>query len=173
MKIRVKKLNDFILGVIGIGLGAFLCFSKHILSGVLMFKNIPFMAKPETYTHFVGILMIFMSVALLIQSLRFKEQPNEQEEAQTKKFKLKKETIITMVTMLLFVAAYEVIGFPIPALFLVFIISTVFGLSERQMKPEESREPLLRFFIIRVIYAAAVVGILMLAFNKLLKVQFF
>lgn len=86
---------------------------------------------------------------------------------------MKKETIITLIALLLFVPAYELIGFPIASFLLTFCLSVVYGLCEESQREEHERTSKKKFYLIRFVYSLVVVTVLVLVFTQILHVKFF
>ena len=152
----IRKRNDFILSILSFAIGLFLFASESTVSGVMLFVGLPF-----------GILLMVFSIPLFLKSISLKG------ERDSGKFRLKKETIITLIALLLFVPAYELIGFPIASFLLTFCLSVVYGLCEESQREEHERTSKKKFYLIRFVYSLVVVTVLVLVFTQILHVKFF
>ena len=161
----IRKRNDFILSILSFAIGLFLFASESTVSGVMLFVGLPFLAEPRTFIQGIGILLMVFSIPLFLKSISLKG------ERDSGKFRLKKETIITL--MLLFVPAYELIGFPIASFLLTFCLSVVYGLCEESQREEHERTSKKKFYLIRFVYSLVVVTVLVLVFTQILHVKFF
>lgn len=163
----IRKLNDFILSLISIALGAYLVFVRSTVQGVMLFVGLPFLAEPRTFIQGLGILLMLFGAYLLVRSISLKGK------RESVGFQLKKETVITLVALLLFVPAYQLLGFPISSFLLTFGLSVLFGLCEERQREESERTSKKKFYLIRLVYSLAVVGVLLFIFTEILKVKFF
>ena len=156
----IRKRNDFILSILSFAIGLFLFASESTVSGVMLFVGLPFLAEPRTFIQGIGILLMVFSIPLFLKSISLKG------ERDSGKFRLKKETIITLIALLLFVPAYELIGFPIASFLLTFCLSVVYGLCDERTSKK-------KFYLIRFVYSLVVVTVLVLVFTQILHVKFF
>ena len=163
----IRKRNDFILSILSFAIGLFLFASESTVSGVMLFVGLPFLAEPRTFIQGIGILLMVFSIPLFLKSISLKG------ERDSGKFRLKKETIITLIALLLFVPAYELIGFPIASFLLTFCLSVVYGLCEESQREEHERPSKKKFYLIRFVYSLVVVTVLVLVFTQILHVKFF
>ena len=163
----IRKRNDFVLSILAFALGLYLFASESTVSGVMLFVGLPFLAEPRTFIQGIGILMMIFSIPLFIRSISLKG------ERDTSKFALKKETVITLIALVLFVPAYELLGFPVSSFLLTFCLSVVYGLCEESQREESARTSKKKFYLIRLIYSVVVVAVLVLVFTEILHVKFF
>ena len=161
----IRKRNDFILSILSFAIGLFLFASESTVSGVMLFVGLPFLAEPRTFIQGIGILLMVFSIPLFLKSISLKG------ERDSGKFRLKK--IITLIALLLFVPAYELIGFPIASFLLTFCLSVVYGLCEESQREEHERTSKKKFYLIRFVYSLVVVTVLVLVFTQILHVKFF
>ncbi len=127
----IKKVNDFILGLISIAVGLYLLLSQSVVEGIMLFKTIPFLAEPRTYVQFLGILLLVFGIPLAICSISLKR------EREKVNFTIKRETLITVIAIILFVPAYRLLGFLIPTFCLTFGLSLVYGFCEEKQRSHE------------------------------------
>lgn len=163
----IRKRNDLILSIMCFMLGLYLLLSKNTVKGVMLFVDLPPLAEPRAFVQIIGGLLILFSTPVFVKSISLKG------ERESSGFKLKKETLITLVALILFVPAYKLVGFPIASFALIFGLSVLFGLCEEHQRKENERTSKKKFYFIRLIYSAAVVSILLFVFAELLKVKFF
>jgi putative tricarboxylic transport membrane protein len=165
MKVKLfKSVNDFIIGIALMGVGIFIVQYKNIVRGQISDSVGGILVRPDVYVRMIGILLIICSLILVIKSINYKRS----DKTEGFHFVLTKEVALTGLSLLLYAALLEPVGFYIST-FLVTLFLTCMYM--RKEKSGEDKKLLSRgALIVALVYSIVMVVVVYLIFAKILNV---
>lgn len=167
---HIRDVKDLILGVLSAAFGAYLTFSDGIISGFSLMSDISFFARAEIYIKFLGILLMILGVIIFIRSIGFGKAKIREN---TERIAVKKETVITAAALAVYIVLFSVMGYFIPTLLLVGLLTGVYRYREESDLPVQERTPRVRAAAEILIYSVVVVAGLYIIFTEFLGVAFY
>jgi putative tricarboxylic transport membrane protein len=165
MKVKfLKSVNDFIIGLILLGFGVFITTYKEIVRGTISDSVGGILVRPDVYVRMVGVLLIICSLILVLKSFNYKRST----QTEGFHFVLTKEVALTGLSLLLYAALLEPVGFYISTFLLTFFLTCMYMRKERSGggKPSLPR----RALIIASVYSVVMVVVVYFIFAKVLNV---
>lgn len=162
-----KDIKDSILGIFSILFGLYLVFSKNIISGSSLMKNIHFLARAETYIQFLGSLLILLGFIIFIRSLSLKKISNHEP---GKNIIIKKETVYTIFILILYIFLFSKLGYFIATFILVPALTGIYRYKEEKELALENKTSLKKIIIEILVYSIIVTVGLYIIFTEFLGV---
>ena len=162
-----KDIKDSILGIFSILLGLYLVFSKTIISGSSLMKNIHFLAKAETYIQCLGSLLILLGFIIFTRSLSLKKVNNNDPE---KNLIIKKETVYTILILILYIFLFSKLGYFIATFILVPTLTGIYRCKEEKELALDNKTSLKKIILEIIIYSIIVTVGLYIIFTEFLGV---
>jgi hypothetical protein len=162
---KIKSMNDFIIGIALMALGAWLIFSKNITEGRILKSQNQGILQADTYLKLIGGLIFFLAFLIVIRSFNFKKG------AETKAFEfhISKESLLTFVALILFIVLLKPLGFAITTFLVTYFIVCLYMLREIKDKGLGRREKIKKF-VFAGVFSAVLVVVVYLIFSKVLLV---
>jgi hypothetical protein len=159
-----KSINDFIIGIILLGVGAFIATYDQIVKGTISDSVGGILVRPDVYVRMIGVLLVICSLILVIKSMNYKRSGK----TEGFQFVMTKEVALTGISLLLYAALLNPIGIYLSTFLLTLFLTCMYMRRERsgEGKPPLSR----RAGIIASVYSIVMVVVVHFIFAKVLNV---
>ncbi|MDR1315555.1 MAG: tripartite tricarboxylate transporter TctB family protein [Spirochaetales bacterium] len=165
MKVKfLKSVNDFIIGVVLLGVGIFFTTYKEIVKGPVSDSVGGILVRPDVYVRMVGVLLVICSLIMVLKSINYRRS----DKTEGFHFVLTREVALTGISLLLYAALLEPVGFFISTFLLTLFLTCMYMRRERggEGKPPLTRKAVL----IAAVYSILMVIVVHLIFAKVLNV---
>jgi putative tricarboxylic transport membrane protein len=165
MKVKFfKSVNDFIIGILLLGFGIFIATYKDIVKGTISDSVGGILVRPDVYVRMVSVLLIICSLILVLKSINYRRSGK----TEGFRFVMTKEVALTGISLLLYAALLEPVGFYVSTFLLTLFLTCMYMRRERsgEGKPPLSKKAV----IVAAVYSIAMVIVVHLVFAKVLKV---
>ena len=153
----IKKMNDFVLGILMILLSAFLVFGKITETEVKTGQG-GFLVRSDVWLRMMGVFLVIVAVILIIRSFGKKEG----EEAEGFHFYL-----------IVYALALPKVGFMITTFLMCLYLVILFSVKEQSLTFRTVPKALWGKLLVKgVLSAAVMLAVFWFIFGKLLSVQF-
>ena len=153
----IKKMNDFVLGILMILLSAFLVFGKITETEVKTGQG-GFLVRSDVWLRMMGVFLVIVAVILIIRSFGKKEG----EEAEGFHFYLDSTVV-----------AVPKVGFMITTFLMCLYLVILFSVKEQSLTFRTVPKALWGKLLVKgVLSAAVMLAVFWFIFGKLLSVQF-
>ncbi|MDR1933388.1 MAG: tripartite tricarboxylate transporter TctB family protein [Spirochaetales bacterium] len=161
-------MNDCVIGIALLGVGIFIVQYKSIVKGQISDSAGGYLVRPDVYVRMIGVLLIICSLILVVKSINFRRSA----ETRGFHFVVTKEVALTGLSLLLYAALLEPVGFNITTFLLTLFLTCMYMRKEKmgEGNPPITRRVVIRSLIVATIYSVAMVIIVYLIFAKALNV---
>ena len=162
----IKKMNDFVLGILMILLSAFLVFGKITETEVKTGQG-GFLVRSDVWLRMMGVFLVIVAVILIIRSFGKKEG----EEAAG--FHLDSMVVAVIVSLIVYALALPKVGFMITTFLMCLYLVILFSVKEQSLTFRTVPKALWGKLLVKgVLSAAVMLAVFWFIFGKLLSVQF-
>lgn len=119
----IQKVNDFVLGLLMIGLSAFLVFGKLTEAEVKTGQG-GFLARSDIWLRMIGVFLFIVSVLLIIRACRGKEK-------EPFHFHMDTAAASVMAMLILYAIIMPYLGFMITTFISAFYLVVLFSIKEK------------------------------------------
>ena len=163
----LKKPNDFVLGILMIGVSLFLFFGK-ITDNAPASSQGGMLARPDVWIQMIAGILVAVSVILIIKSVDLKGCA----EAERFHFALDSTVVSITAVLILYALLLPVIGFFVTTFAAIFFLVFLFTVREEKLVMRKlTKKDALRIAIKSTLTALVMLVILWLVFAKLLAIQ--
>ena len=162
---KIKSMNDFLMGLLLLAGGLWLMLSDKITEGRILKSQRQGFLQADTYIQVLGGLVVFLAVLMVIRSINFKKEA----ETQAFSFYMSKESLLTFVALILYVALLKPLGFSITTFLFTFFIACIYMLKETKNKGLSRRDKIKKMIILAVFSVIMVIAVYLI-FGKVLLV---
>ena len=163
----IKHVNDLILGILMIGVSAFLFFGKITQSEVQTAQG-GFLARPDIWLRMMAVFLFVVSVILIIRSINF----SKSEEVDKFSFYIDSTVIATVLSLIAYAVALPWIGFFVSTYTMTFYLVMLYSVKEKGWNfnsvPKGNWGKIL---VKSLITAAILLVVFWFVFGKLLAIQ--
>lgn len=124
----IKKMNDFVLGILMILLSAFLVFGKITETEVKTGQG-GFLVRSDVWLRMMGVFLVIVAVILIIRSFGKKEG----EEAEGFHFYLDSTVVAVIVSLIVYALALPKVGFMITTFLMCLYLVILFSVKEQSL----------------------------------------
>lgn len=162
---KIKSMNDFISGMALMAVSVWLLVSKNITEGRIITGEGGIFVRADMYIRMLGGLMFFLAFLMVIRSINFKKA------AETKglSFTITKESLITIIALIVFIIALKPVGFAITTFLFAFFLVCLYMHKENKGKGLSRRE-MIKKTVFAGIFSLILVAVVYLLFAKVLFV---
>lgn len=165
----IKKMNDFVLGILVILLSAFLMFGKITETEVKTGQG-GFLVRSDVWLRMMGLFLFVVAVILIIRSLNLWHR--KEENAEPFHFYIDSTVIAVTLSLIAYALALPVLGFFISTFVICMYLVILFSIKEKawtfRSTPKEAWGKLL---LKGVATAAVLLLVFWAVFGKLLAIQ--
>ena len=163
----IKSINDFLVVIFMAALGVFLCVSDKVVEGNLTNLHAGgILVRADMYIRLIGGILILLAVLLFIKNLNF----NKSVETEGFKFNTSVQSLLTIVSLIIYTLFLHRIGFAIDTFLLSFFL--VFMYMKKENKDVAMTRPVLvRMLIMTCVFSLLLVIVVYVIFGKLLYVS--
>ena len=162
-----KSMNDLCVVVLMAAIGFFLCLSDKIVGEKV--TGIPaggLFVRADMYIRLLGGMLLFLTVLLFIKNLNF----NKFAETKGFHFPLTPQTVLTILSLVVYTLLLRTIGFAIDTFLVSFFL--VFLYMRIENKNQVLTRPLLiRMLLTNLIFSVSLVTIIYVLFGIVLRVS--
>ena len=165
----IKNTNDFIIGIILLGLGIYILLTDDMVHGVIP-AALPGgdLTRPDVYVRMLGAFLALCAAILAIKSFNFERTTD------TKGFRfvISMEIVLTVVALAIYTALLTRIGFFASTFMMVFFLACLYLRKEKigSGKPPLTRKDITRDLLIILVYSVLLVLGVYLVFTRALFV---
>lgn len=160
----IKKMNDFVLGILMILLSAFLVFGKITETEVKTGQG-GFLVRSDVWLRMMGVFLVIVAVILIIRSFG--------EEAEGFHFYLDSTVVAVIVSLIVYALALPKVGFMITTFLMCLYLVILFSVKEQSLTFRTVPKALWGKLLVKgVLSAAVMLAVFWFIFGKLLSVQF-
>jgi hypothetical protein len=165
----IKHTNDFIIGMVLLGLGIFVVSYKDIVHGFIP-ANLPggYLTRPDVYVRLIGAFLSFLAAILVIRSINF------QGTTDTKGFRfvISKEVVFSFLSLIIYTALLTRIGFFASTFLFAFFLACIYLRKEKfgPGKPPMTRKEILRNLVTIFVYSVLLILAVYIIFTRALYV---
>ena len=165
----IKKMNDFVLGILVILLSAFLMFGKITETEVKTGQG-GFLVRSDVWLRMMGLFLLVVAVILIIRSIGFGHRKDEG--AEHFHFYIDSTVIAVTLSLVFYALALPVVGFMISTFLICMYLVILFSIKEKawtfRTTPKEAWGKIL---LKGVVSAAVLLVVFWFIFGKLLAIQ--
>ena len=172
----VRQGADFIMGLILLILAIVLISvdvtngAEAMLNKVGHFVSAP-IALPGIYVNLAAWLLLFLSVALILRSVRLPHQKSADNDAERITIHLNSAAVTTMITLVVYVIVMPKVGFYLSTTALCAVISFSFSVKEKHLDGKDKKQ-LVKSAMLSLVFAACAVAVLQFVFTTFFNVIF-
>ena len=175
----IKKMNDFVLGILMILLSAFLVFGKITETEVKTGQG-GFLVRSDVWLRMMGVFLVIVAVILIIRSFgknirnhAFAASGADGEEAEGFHFYLDSTVVAVIVSLIVYALALPKVGFMITTFLMCLYLVILFSVKEQSLTFRTVPKALWGKLLVKgVLSAAVMLAVFWFIFGKLLSVQF-
>jgi hypothetical protein len=163
-----KSVNDLLIGMALLILGLYVLFTNDMIRG-----NVPSSAggiwiRPDTWPRFIGGMLAFFSLVLIIKSFNFKRSA----ETEAFSFVISREVVLTTLALVAYAFLLPLVGFAVSTFLLMFFLVCLFFRKEKSGdgKPAVGKKEITRTLVIAAVYSAIMDVVVYLLFSRVLNV---
>ena len=164
----LKKTNDFIIGLLLLGLGIYVLLTKDIIQGNLPAAAIVSpLVRPDVYVRLIGGCLAFCAVILIVKSINF----SGRSDTRGFHFVLTREIVLTVLSLIIYTILLTRIGFALSTFSLSFFLVCMYQRREKSGVGKRSKKGIIKDTIIAIVYSAALVMFVYFVFTRVLYVN--
>ena len=160
----MKVNRDSVLGIVLLGIGAYIVFGKNVVVGKLISLNDIYLARADVYLRGLGILLCLLSGILIVRSLL----THDNAEAQ-KAIQIPGVVLISIVSLVLFAVFLPAVGFMVSGTVFCSAITAAYWFKEKGIVFAD-RQKVARVLLASLVYGLLVTFVLKTVFTKFLGV---
>lgn len=163
----IRHMNDLILGILMIGVSAFLFFGK-ITEQEVQTSQGGFLARSDIWLRMMAVFLFAVSVVLIIRSINFKKE----EIAEKFSFYIDSTVIATIIALIVYAIALPLLGFFFTTFVITLYLVLLYSIKEQGLKFTAVPKGAWGKLALKSLITAAVLLIVFwLIFGKLLAIQ--
>ncbi|GEM_PF-6348264 len=170
-KIRIVKVNDFVLSLIVAAFGLYVIFGKNVIKGKVLSGQLAPAARADVYLWGVAAIFILLAVILLVRSLAFVKS-DEKSKVERYKFNISWITVISFVATLVYLLLMELIGFLIPSLVFTAFLCFMYRLKEKAIDWKTDKKGVFKAVWVSLLLSAVSVIAIKIIFEEFLGIKF-
>lgn len=165
----IKKMNDFVLGILVILLSAFLIFGKITETEVKTGQG-GFLVRSDVWLRMMGVFLLVVAVILVIRSLNLGHRKEEATEPFS--FYIDSTVIAVTVSLIAYALALPFVGFMISTFAICMYLVVLFSIKEKAWTFRSTPKEAWGKILLKGILTAVVLLIVFwFIFGKLLAIQ--
>lgn len=163
----IKHMNDLILGILMIGVSAFLFFGKITEQEVQTAQG-GFLARSDIWLRMMAVFLFIVSVTLIIRSINFKKE----EITEKFSFYIDSTVIATVAALIVYAITLPLLGFFITTFVMTLYLVLLYSVKEQGLKFTTAPKGTWGKLVLKSLITAAVLLIVFwVIFGKLLAIQ--
>jgi len=160
----LKSVNDFVIGLALLLAGVYILVTKNVMDGTADTGAGGIFVRPDVYVRFIGGLMAFFSVILIIKSFNF----TRSDTTEGFHFALNKEVLVTVGALVLYALLLPLIHFFVSTFLLILGLTLVYvGKEHTEGKTDKKRW---KVIAVAGVYSLLLTMMVYLIFSHVLKV---
>lgn len=165
----IKKMNDFVLGILVILLSAFLLFGKITETEVKTGQG-GFLVRSDVWLRMMGLFLLVVAVILIIRSINFGHKKDQ--EAEPFHFYIDSTVVAVTISLIAYALALPILGFFISTFVMCMYLVILFSIKEKawtfRSVPKEAWGKILAK---GAVTAVVLLVVFWFVFGKLLAIQ--
>jgi hypothetical protein len=162
---KIKSMNDFIIGLALMAASAWLMASKNITEGRIIETEGGIFVRADMYIRMLGGLMFFLAFLMVIRAINFKKAA----ETRGLSFTITKESFLTIIALIVFIAVLKPVGFGITTFTFTFFEVCLYMRKENEGKGLSRREAIKKL-VFAAMFSLILVVLVYMVFVKVLLV---
>lgn len=167
---RIKKMNDFVLGILMIFLSAFLVFGKITEVEVKTGQG-GFLTRSDVWLRMMGVFLFVVSIILIIRAIGIGKKGQEHQ-AEPFNFYLDSTVVAVVLSLVVYALALPKIGFFITTFLMCLYLVVLFTIKEKSWTFRTVPANMWGKILFKgCVTAAVLLVVFWLVFGKLLAIQ--
>lgn len=163
----IKHINDFVLGILMVGVSAYLFLGKITETEVTMSQG-GYFARSDVWLRMIAVMLFVVAVVLIIRSINFKKD----EDVEKFHFYLDSTVVATVASLVAYAVALPIIGFFISTFAMTFYLVLLYSVKEQGLRFKEvPKSDWGKIILKSAITSAILLVVFWLIFGKLLAIQ--